>query len=667
MLVFDQLKKNDPQLRLLAAVIFGCLFVLLAGLWWVQIVHARDYRASLETQSYRTVRVPAVRGKILDRNGVVLAENRPNYSIGLYLEDLSDSFRKEYQRIRPMQVITNSLPAWQTWLGFDTVKTQRAKLTKSQISALEWQARYQVGDGVVRQVANTLKQPLVLDFAKFRQHFVKSPALPYPVIEDLNPTQIARFEEQCARVSGVDLEIESMRVYPRSNVAAHILGYVRRNNDSVKGEEAFYSYRLADFRGVVGIEGHFDDSLRGRAGAKAVLVNNLGYRQTENIWNAAEPGRNVVLTLDLRLQVAAERALRQRAGNNVRGAVVVMDVRSGDILALVSAPASDPNYLVQGFPLNEYSRWTNATLGLQKNRATQENYQAGSIFKTIIALAALESGLNPHETYRVAPNPRNPHRGIVHVGKQAFDDTATPGDYDLRRAILKSSNSYFITMGRRAGIEKIIELGTRLHLGERMNIPTRQETGGSFPTLRRVKANWRDGDTANICIGQGELAVTPMQMAVMTCALANGGKVLWPRLVARIESPDSFLAESPIVPPAGRIRDELGVSPRNLQLIREAMLADTEDSEGTGQRAAVPGLHICGKTGTAERREHGQIRNTTWFVSFAPADNTRYAVVVMVEDGVSGGVTCAPVARDIYEAIQKIESDAGVKSLAQAN
>ena len=667
MLVFDQLRKNDPQLRLLAVVILACLLVLLVGLWWVQIVHARDYRASLETQSYRTVRVPAVRGKILDRNGAVLAENRPNYSIGLYLEDLSDSFRKEYQRIRPIQVVTNSLAAWQEWLGFDCVKTQRVKLSKAQIEALEWQARCQVGEGVVQQVANSLKQPLALDFAKFRRHFVNSPALPYPVIEDLNATQIARFEEQSANISGVDLEIETTRVYPRSNVAAHVIGYVRRNNDSVKGEEAFYSYRLSDYRGVVGIEGSFDEQLRGRAGAKAVLVNNLGYRQTENIWNAAEPGRNVVLTLDLRLQQAAERALRQRAGNNVRGAVVVMDAQSGDILALVSSPASDPNFLVQGFPMNEYARWTNSTLGMQKNRATQESYQAGSIFKTLIALAALETGLNPQETYRVEPNPRNPHRGIVYVGHQAYDDTATPGDYNLHRAILKSSNAYFITMGRRAGIERIIELGSRLHLGERVNLPTMQETAGSFPTFKRVRSNWRDGDTANICIGQGEMAVTPLQMAVMTCALANGGKVLWPRLVARVESPDSLLTEAPILLRAGRVRDELGVSPRNLQLVRDAMLADTEDPEGTGQRAAVPGLRICGKTGTAERRERGLTRNTTWFISYAPDEAARYAVVVMVEDGVSGGATCAPVAQDIYSMIQKLDSDAKAETVAQAN
>ncbi len=660
MLVFDQLKKNDPQLRLLAAVIFGCLFVLLAGLWWVQIVHARDYRASLETQSYRTVRVPAVRGKILDRNGAVLAENRPNYSIGLYLEDLSDAFRTEYQRIRPRRVVSNTLPAWQSWLGFDTVKTQRVKLSKSQISALEWQARYQVGDGVVRQVANTLKQPLVLDFAKFRQHFVKSPALPYPVLEDLNATQIARFEEQCAKISGVDLEVETMRVYPRSNVAAHVIGFVQQNNDSVKGEESFYSYRLSDFRGVVGIERGFDESLRGRAGAKAVLVNNLGYRQTENVWNAAEPGCNVVLTLDLRIQQAAERAFRQRVGAQARGAVVVMDVQSGDVLAMVSSPALDPNDFAQGISRDKYRQLQELTA--EKNRATQENYAPGSIFKTIVGLACLESGLNHKQAIY------NP--GHYYVGRRYIDDQAPAGDYDFRRAIVRSSNTYFISNGLRYGcIEKIIKLGQQLHLGERTGLPTRQETAGHLPSLQRVRSAWFDGDTANICIGQGAIDVTPLQMAVMTSALANGGKVLWPRLVQRIESQDLTSVESPVSYSAGRVRNQLSVSARNLQILREAMLDETENPEGTGTRVSVTGLRICGKTGTAQVTDTSNrvVGYNLWFISFAPYEKPRYAVVVMAEGAGSGGGTCAPVARDIYEAIQKLESDAGVKSLAQAN
>jgi penicillin-binding protein 2 len=660
MLVFDQLKKNDPQLRLLAMVLLAGLAVLVAGLWWVQIVHARDYRESLQTQSYRSVRIPAVRGKILDRRGAVLAESRPNYGISLYLEDLSESFRQEYQALRPRRVVTNSLSAWERWLGFDAVRTQRVKLTAAQVEALEWQARYQVGHRVVQQVAATLQQPLALNFTKFCRHYARARALPYPVVEDLDPVQIARFEEQSADILGVDLDIQTTRVYPRSNVAAHVVGYVRRSSDSMKGEDAYFSYRLPDFLGVVGIEGGFDEALRGRAGAKSVLVNNLGYRQTENVWSPAEPGHNVVLTLDLRLQVAAERALRARLGPQARAAAVVMDVNSGDVLALASSPTLDPNDFVRGFTPAEAARLNDPTLRPQINRATQENYAPGSIFKTIVGLACLDAGLNPTEALY------NP--GHIYVGRRYINDLAPAGEYDFRRAIAKSSNTYFISNGLRYGcIEKIVALGQRLHLGERAGLPTRQETGGNFPSLHRVRSGWFAGDTANLCIGQGEIAVTPLQMAVMTCALANGGKVLWPRLVQRVESADPTAPAPLQTIPAGRVRDHLGVRAEHLQTLREAMLAETE--EGTGTRVVVPGLRICGKTGTAQvQDERGRLKSyNLWFISFAPYEQPRYAVVVMVE-GVasgSGGSVCAPVAQAIYEAIQKLDADR-TETLAQA-
>jgi penicillin-binding protein 2 len=658
MLVFDQLKKNDPQLRLLALVVFAGLFVLLAGLWWVQIVHARDYRESLETQSYRSVRMPAARGKILDRNGVVLAESRPNYSVSLYLEDLSDAFRKEYQRLRPVQIVTNRLPAWQQWLGFDCVKTQRVNLSKAQVEALEWQARYQAGNGVVQRVAAILQQPLPLDPARFRRHYASSLALPFVIVGNLNAVQIARFEEQSANLVGVDLEVETTRVYPRSDLAAHVLGYVLRNNDSVEGEDSFYSYRLSDYRGEVGIEWGFDEPLRGRAGAKSVLVNNLGYRQGEHVWNAADPGRNVVLTLDVRIQQAAERALRNRVGAQARGAVVVMDVQSGDILALVSSPAFDPNAFAQGISREKYRQLQEQTA--EKNRATRENYAPGSIFKTIVGLACLEAGLNHRQKIF------NP--GHITIGHRYIHDTAPPGDYDFHRALLRSSNTYFISNGLRCGIANIIALGQRLHLGERVGLPTRQETAGIFPNLKTVGTGWFDGDTANICIGQGPMVVTPLQMAVMTSAFANGGKVFWPRLVERIESQDPTSLESPTVFEKGRVRDKLGVRPRNLEILRDAMLADTEDSEGTGRAAAVPGLKICAKTGTAQvtdERNH-VVGHNLWFISFAPYEKPQYAVVVMVEGSGSGGGTCAPVVRDIYAAIQKPDDSPAKQTLARA-
>lgn len=671
MLIFDQLKKNDTQLQLLAVVMFSGLAILLAGLWWIQIVRARDYQTSSETQSSRTVRLPAVRGKILDRNGVVLAENRANFNISVYLEDLSKSFKEEYQRVRPTNTVTIQPSFWKRWLGIKpTVVPRRLKAAES--LPYEWQARFSVLDKVTRQLGSGLQIPnLTLDTNAFVRHFTNRLALPFPIVKGASIANVACFQESLAGNIAADLEIQSTRVYPYSNTAAHVLGYLKRDdNRSAFGEDALFNYRLPDYRGVVGIEGGLDTNLCGRAGTRSVVVNNRGYRQSESITTPAEAGHNVVLTLDVKIQREAEAALRRHASGHF-GAVVVMEVETGDILALASAPASNPNYAITGFPGypgGEYQSWTNAQAGLQKNRATFELYQPGSTFKTIIALAALENGLNPNEKVRVEPNPAEPNKGAIFVGREKIRDTASPGDYDLRRAIVKSSNSYFVDVGIRPGVfTRVVDLVERLHLDDLNGLPLRQESRGYFPTAERRRSSWGAGHIAHISIGQGEMNVTPMHMAVLTSALANGGKVLWPRLVSRLESQDPAVVVPPTVFPAGRVRDRLGVSQRSLQILREAMKEETEDNEGTGRHARVPGLRICGKTGTAERMERGQTRNTTWFISFAPYEApARYAVVVMVEDGASGGASCAPVARDIYKKLFNLDQPAGSRTALTA-
>ncbi|MFO1488932.1 MAG: penicillin-binding transpeptidase domain-containing protein [Verrucomicrobiota bacterium] len=655
MIVFDQLKREDPQLRLVTGVVLAGILVLLAGLWWVQIVSSRDYQANLETQSFRTVRIPAMRGKILDRHGSILAENRPVYNVSLYLEDLRTEVQQAYAEARPRKIVTNSVVFWKRWLGASNVQTQAVRLTRDQISALTWQARERVARRRVDQVSRQLQQPRTFNATEFRRHYEKSLALPFPIAKDLDDAEVARFAEQSANLQGVDLEVQSLRFYPNATAAAHLLGHLRKDESSMEGEEAFFDYRLPDYRGVIGIEGGYDSQLHGRAGQKSVLVNNLGFRQSENIESPMEPGSNVVLTIDVAIQQAAEAALLL-PGRETRGAAVVMDVNSGDVLALASAPAFDPNVFIPKLSAEDNARLTDPHLRPQINRATQMQYQAGSTFKTIVALAALEKGLNPEEIYRVNPNPANPAKGIIYVGKQPFGDTAVPGDYNLRRALVRSSNAYFIEHGLRRGVlERVAELGDRLHLGEKIGLRLAQEAAGHFPTVEKVR-KWTAGNSANICIGQGEMDVTPLQLAVMTSALANGGEVLYPRLVDRIASQDAGADDSPTIFPKHQVRDTLGVNPKYMRILHDDMLAETEDAvEGTGRPARVPGLKICGKTGTAERKENGQTRNTTWFISFAPYEKPKYAVVVAVEDGASGGGTCAPIAKKIYEAILESE------------
>ena len=410
------------------------------------------------------------------------------------------------------------------------------------------------------------------------------------------------------------------------------------------------------------------------AGAKSVLVNNVGYRQTENIWSPAEPGRDVVLTIDLEVQRAAERALdaaQTTYTGPVRGAVVVMDTRSGDILAMASSPTLNPNSFIPKPSREEWERIQ--LLQAEKNRATQMNYAPGSIFKTVVGMAALEAGLNPLEEIPVAENPKQPGKGYIVVRGRPVRDTAPPGDYNFRKALKLSCNAYFITNGLRVGPEKIIRLGERLHFGEHIGLPTHQEAAGSFPSLKRLSSGWTDGNTANLSIGQDPVLVTPLQIAVLMSAIANGGKVLQPRLVSRIQAQTPGGGDD-VTFASGQVRDHLGVGDRSLAILREAMLADTEDGDGTGKHVRdhepLPGLRICGKTGTAQIQDIHNVKvgQTTWFASFAPYEAPRWAVVVMIENGKSGGDTCSPVAGPVYAALVKRDQRATTKkdTLAKA-
>jgi penicillin-binding protein 2 len=663
MLIHDQLKKSDPQLRWLSLVVLSGLLVLLAGLWWVQVVLNSDYKVKLEVQSSRTVRIPPLRGKILDRDGAVLADSRLSCNISLYLEGLRKAFDAAYNHelVRIQKDLKAQMAAQEVKLRrqLTAQEQKRFKLTTKDKELLRQNARFQVASNAVSCLGLLLCQPLALDESNFLRHYTKELVLPLPVLANLDEKQIARFLEQAHAFEVMDLERQPVRSYPQKTTAAHLLGQLRRDRDSAEGEEAFLNYPLPVLRGTVGIEAAFDQQLRGKAGAKSVLVNNLGYRQGENVWAPAEPGQNVVLTIDLPIQQAAEKAL-QRYGPQTLGAVVVMEAHTGDILALASSPTYDPNLFIRGMSRQDWERMSDATLRPQVNRATQENYAPGSILKTVVGLACLEAGLDPNAKIYNPENPADPGHGHVVIGHRSIRDTAPPGLYNFRRAIVLSSNTYFITNGMKAGIQSIGRLAQRLHLGERCDLPTKQEAGGYFPSLKRIQSNWFDGDTANLCIGQGYIAVTPLQMAVVTAALANGGRVLWPRLVDRIESQETLPGEQPFIPyPKGRIRDNLGVSAHSLGILREAMLGETEDPEGTGKNAVVPGLRICGKTGTAQVKDaQGRlIGYDFWFLSFAPFENPRYAVVVMIEstNRGSGGSVCAPLAHDIYLAIQKAE------------
>jgi penicillin-binding protein 2 len=672
MLIFDQLKKDDPHLRFLAIVVSTGILILLTGLWWVQLVSTKYFQGRLEHQSIRTVGIPAIRGKILDRNGKPLAENRPAYSIDLYLGELSRSYQRAYSK--DLSVIQTNLHlqllARQKQLGRKLTAQEKKEFILSEQfkNQLEKQARYEVACNLLASLSAKLLQPVGITQSNFEKWYDKSRVLPLPVLANLNSSQIARFEEQSSSVPGVDLDVESIRFYPYGNTAAHLLGYLSHEDAS---DEQNYNFPAAGFAGASGIEKIYDNDLHGEAGERSVVINNYGFRQSETVGSPPVPGQNIILTIDADVQKAADIALQSRAGQSLHGAVIVMDVRNGDILAMASAPTFNPNHFVQHPDPQvweqEWLRWTNEDLQVQMNHAVQGLYPPGSIFKIVVGLAGLELGtLNPQEVIH--------SQGFYPMPGHIIHDTAPAGDYDFDRALAQSCNVYFITNGLKPGVlSKVIEIGEHLHFGERTGLfPRNYESRGYFPKPNDIKSSsWHFGNTANMSIGQDKLAVTPLQVAVMISAIANGGTVFYPRIVSRIESYDSDEAAQPF--PEHRVHDNLGVSAKNLQIVHEAMRADVERREGTGHAAYIPGMAIYGKTGTAQVEKNGHIDKSiqvTWFGSFAAMTTNeppRYAVVAMLAGGSSGGGACAPIAHEVYLALQQMEKKAAAKptTLAQ--
>ena len=640
MLIVDQIQKDDGKLRVVVVVVFLGMVVLAGGLWRLQVMAAGRYARSEEAQSVRLVRVPAVRGKILDRNGFALAENRPSYDVNLYLEELRPSFFHEYtnrvlpeaRRLRPT-----------------------GKFSLAERQHLQELARMNVYSNTVAAVSYGLGIPIEASLGGFLRHYRQALALPLPIVDNLDSGQMALFFERCQGIPGIDLEVQAIRSYPFGRMAAHLLGHLQRADEADNDpEELLFRYRLRDYQGVAGVESRFDEVLRGRAGVKALRVNSQGYRHEEWYLHLTERGRDLKLTLDVPIQLASERALSRVAGAETRGAVVVMDVRNGDLLALVSAPAFDPNQFLGRMSEAQYAELSDERLRPQMNRAVAGAYAPGSIFKVIVGLAGLEAGL-------LDPEEERHYLGYWPTGPRTrpIEDLAPAGYYNFKRAFIRSSNAYFIDHGLKVGREKIVSMAERFGLGRPTGFALGTESRGYLPDQavierrRALRDPWTEGDTAQLSMGQGALSVTPLQMAVMTAAVANGGKVLQPRLVQEVVDGGEGTAETY----APKVLGELGVATRHLDRVRAVMLADVEDSEGTGREAGVIGMRVCGKTGTAEIKQgRALVDKITWFVAFAPYESPRYAVVVVVESGGSGGRTCAPVARQIFQAIQQREA-----------
>ena len=636
-LVLDSKRRNTQGLHYLLVLVMGGLGLLLWRLWMVQVVNGRQYEARQDQQAYRTIRLPAIRGRIFDRQGLPLVENRLSFELNLYLEELRPYFQRHFSnRRRRLEEQTGR------------------RLRAAERSALGKQTRYEVVSNFAFRVSQRLPEAVEVEPSRFYRHYNEKTWIPFTLVSELDSQSAARFVESEDRIPGLVMEAQVLRTNHFDSLASHLLGYLRRNDQPDEESEYSYNYYARDYEGDrVGIEGYFDKALRGKAGLKALRINHLNYRDSEEVWVVPEAGSDVHLTIDAGLQRATEQALRSRS-QSIEGAAVVLDVTNGDILAMASWPDYNPNEFIPSISSERYSE-----LALNKERrhmwnlATQEARPPGSIFKIIVGLAGLQSGIIDPEVEIHCPGP-------YQIGRTSIKDTAPPGDYDFIRAFKKSSNYYFVEHGLKIEKERIIRLAKEFGLGKReTGLPLNAENQGYLPEenakFRNMGGRWTAGDTGNLSIGQGDIDATPIQIASMVAAIANGGTVYAPRLVLKT-APASGLGTEGVKAYPPKIYNRVSIAPKNLRIIHEAMRADVADHSadfGTGRRAHVEGMEICGKTGTAEIDGNPRLKKVVWFASFAPLSAPRYAVVVMVLNGSSGGDTCAPIARRIYQAIQR--------------
>ncbi len=596
----NPIEREILRIRLLLVAMLAAFGFLAFMLWRIQVAHGYQYERDELRQSVRRVRIPGMRGRVYDSAERVLADNRPGYSLAVYLEEV----RQPGSWTRTIDHVENILDALAVELGVER------ELSRTDIQ---------------RHVRRRLPMPLI-------------------AWRDIDEATLARWAERVAGMPGVDIYTEAVRVYPQETLAAHVLGYVGRA-DPIPDEAEPFHYYLPEMEGRSGIERRFDALMRAEAGARLVRVDALGYRHEDLAVREPGAGQDIRLTIDKRVQAAAEAALGDEPGS-----VVVIDPQNGDVLAMVSVPAYNPNQFIPAIRSDLWAALMNDDDRPLVNRAAAGAYAPGSIFKPVVAIAALENELvTPAQTFHCP--------GHFELGRARFHCWARHGHGTLtmRESIERSCNVYYYRLALHTGFDAVYHMASALGLGQRTGIALDHEVSGLLPNnawKRRVHNDaWRDGDTVNVSIGQGPISVTPLQMALYTAALANGGVLHTPRLVSGTR--EFGAAEFEPVP--HEPSKSLNWSPQTLDTVRGGMQDVVMGERGTARNAAIRGVTYAGKTGTAEFGPKEEGRKHTWMIAFAPYDEPRYAIALMTDEGISGGRTAAPKVRRLLEEVLVLE------------
>jgi penicillin-binding protein 2 len=476
---------------------------------------------------------------------------------------------------------------------------------------------------------------------------------------DVDWSEVVAVETHQLDLPGVTLRVRPRRSYADGPMAAHVLGYLGEINQRQLKTLKERGYVVGDEIGQYGLERRWEELLRGQSGGQQVEVDALGRRMRVLHEVTDVPGYTVHLTLDRELQATAYEALKGKEGT-----LVAIDVNSGAILALASTPAFDPNIFARGIKSEEWNGLIKDQLRPLSNRATQGQYPPGSTFKIIMAIAGLEEGVVQPESYIQDP-------GFFFFGNRQFRDWKKGGHgaVNLHKAIVESCDTYFYQLGPKLGVDRIAKWARAFGLGQKTGIALDDEKSGTIPDTewkrKRYRQPWFPGETVSVAIGQGYVTVTPLQLANMMAAVANGGKLYRPYLVSKVESLDGATVRDY----GPELIRTIEMKPDTIARVQRALADVVQGPGGTGGAARSSVVQIAGKTGTAQviemkggyvKTEHLSYfnRDHAWFVSFAPVEKPQVAIAVLVEHGGHGGEAAAPMAKKVFEKFMELQKPA---------
>ena len=579
------------RVGLLVLVGFLLFSVLVIRLWYMQVIRASEYEYKDRKQSARRIRIPAMRGEIFGRDGTAIVRNRPSFNVLFHPGEMTT----ERSRDQAQFIMDKA----------------------DQVAAVI--GRY---------------NPLTLE--NVRRHLNYQPGLPLTAFKDLSDEERGRLDELYPPVRGLEVTAEPMREYPFGSLAAQLIGYVGNEDPGAADDRREYFYYLPSLEGRSGLEYQYNEKLSGKAGSQFVMVNSNGfvYEQLEEP-TPPENGFDLRLTLDVDGQLAAERALKK-----YHGAIVVVSANSGAVRVMASSPTFPPGDFVPSISRSRFKELNDDPGKPFLNRAVQGSYMPGSTIKPLTALAALENGIPETKTYDCEGRTPFGYSGGIRC-------TGIHHDLDMRHAIMKSCNVYFVELGVEVGINALSRMFESAGIGRKTEIEIAERAG----YLPKDGPKWNENETAYVSIGQGKVEVTPLQAAVFYAAIANGGTLYRPYLIDHIYDHDRVTGNRLSVFDAVPFKSgRLAASAKSLDVIREGMYLVVHDSGGSGRRGNIQSAEIYAKTGTANVGTGSKATKNTWFNGFVkhPRTGELLSFAAVIEHGDSGGGTTAPIVAEMF-------------------